>query len=115
MLGLRRDGTTIEIEILARNQVGDGPDARGKTLGPGPIEPGGPETLASTLFRKSTDARLTISDDAGCYLCNYVYYRALRLLPHKQIGFVHVPPQELLPVEVQRSELALLLDAIENR
>ena len=114
MLGLRAGGATIEAERLARNHVGDGPDVRGEIRGPGPVEPGGPKTLAGTLLNDDRDARPAFSDDAGCYLCNYVYYRALRLLPDKRVGFVHVPPQEVIPIDEQRTELALLLDAIES-
>jgi pyrrolidone-carboxylate peptidase len=55
------------------------------------------------------------SADAGCYLCNYLYYRALRRLPGKRVGFVHVPPLDVLPFEDQRRVLAGLIDRIEGR
>ena len=59
-------------------------------------------------------ANYRASDNAGCYLCNYVYYRALRRFPTKRVGFVHVPPLEVLPLDVQREWLARLLKALEG-
>jgi pyrrolidone-carboxylate peptidase len=53
------------------------------------------------------------SDNAGCYLCNYVYYRALRRFPAKRVGFVHVPPLDVMPLDAQRERLAHLLSALE--
>lgn len=114
MLGLRGDGTAIDCEQVARNQVGGTPDVRGVVRGPGPIEPGAPEQLRTTLFGPpAIDALLSDSDDAGCYLCNYVYYRALRRFPGRRVGFVHVPPPHILPLDVQRARVARLLDAVE--
>jgi pyroglutamyl-peptidase len=115
MLGLRARGTTMDVETVARNWVGEVPDVRGAVRGPAPIEVGAPDTMPSTLFEGAPSlAPLSPSDDAGCYLCNYLYYRALRLLPAKRVGFVHVPPTAVMPLDAQRHALALLLDAIET-
>ena len=115
MLGLRARGTTIDVEIVARNWVGEVPDVRGAARGPAPIEVGAPDTMKSTLFDGAPSAApLSPSDDAGCYLCNYIYYRALRLLPAKRVGFVHVPPTTVTPLDAQRLALARLLDASET-
>ena len=115
MLGLNARGTTIRLERTARNHVGDTPDVRGVVRGPAPVESLGPDTLPSTLFATVPHAGpFAASEDAGCYLCNYIYYRALRRLAHQRVGFVHVPPTEVLPLEVQRQQLATLLGAIEG-
>ena len=55
------------------------------------------------------------SDDAGDYLCNYIYYSALRKFDGagKQIGFLHVPPLDKLPLEHQLVELQQILMEIE--
>src|SRR5688572_6113568 len=114
MLGLRGDGTTINCEQVARNHVGDTPDVRGVVRGPAPIEPGAPGLLRTTLFGPlAFDAHLSVSDDAGCYLCNYIYYRALRRFPGRRVGFVHVPPLETFPFDAQQACLARLLHALE--
>ena len=115
MLGLRGDGTTLNPERFARNYVGAAPDVRGIVRGPGPIEPGGVGILRGTLFDEIPETSASFSDDAGCYLCNYIYYRALRRFPGKRVGFAHVPPTDRLPLAAQRSQLARILDVIEDR
>ena len=114
MLGLRGGGTVINLEHLARNHVGPEPDVRGVIRGPGPVDPSGPETVRTTLFDGTALASGTPSVDAGCYLCNYIYYRALRRLSGTRVGFVHVPPTSVMPLQVQRQHLATLLDLIER-
>ena len=113
MLGLRGNGTTIDLERLARNHIGEVPDVRGVVRGPAPVEPGAPDTLFTTLAAPAPIPTVSFSSDPGCYLCNYVYYRALRRFPGKRVGFVHVPPLEVLPPQVQQAVLAGLLDALE--
>ena len=123
MLGLRGDGTTFYLEQVARNEIGASPDVRGVVRGPSPIEPNDPPLLAGTLFtgavgsvRLSTEhraAEVASSDNAGCYLCNYLYYRALLRFPGKRVGFVHVPPLEVVPLDAQRERLGRLLNALE--
>jgi pyroglutamyl-peptidase len=114
MLGVRGRGTTIDLERVARNHVGAAPDVRGVVRGPAPIEPAAPDTLTTTLFDATQIGAMSSSTDAGCYLCNYIYYRALRRLPGKRVGFVHVPPLDAIPLDAQRWELARLIDAIER-
>jgi pyroglutamyl-peptidase len=115
MLGLRGRGTRIEVERFARNWIGDLPDVRGSVRGPAPIYHDAPDALPSTLFTsESAVASLNPSEDAGFYLCNYIYYRALRLRPDIRIGFVHVPPTEVMPLDAQRRDLTRLLVAIET-
>ena len=113
MLGVRGGGTTIEIERVARNHVGAEPDVRGETRGPGPIDAAGPELLPGTLIDSPLSGAVSPSDDAGCYLCNYAYYRALRRFPRKRVGFVHVPPEEVMPLAVQRERVARLIRRVE--
>jgi pyroglutamyl-peptidase len=111
MLGLRGGGTGIDVEQIARNHTGPEPDVRGVICGPGAIEPGAPGLLRGTLFA-SAPATTRPSTDAGCYLCNYIYYRALERFPDKRMGFVHVPPLEVMPLELQRRHLDDLLRLI---
>jgi pyroglutamyl-peptidase len=116
MLGLRGDGTSFYLERVARNEIGITPDMRGIIRGPAAIETGGPATLNSTLFCGPVTAIAShaSSDDAGCYLCNYIYYRALRRFPDRRVGFVHVPPLEAVPLDIQQQQLAHLLEALES-
>jgi pyroglutamyl-peptidase len=112
MLGVRRRGSGVDLERRARNEIGALPDARGEIRGPGPIAPDGPAEVMTTLFHPSVAP--SFSDDAGCYLCNYAYYRALRRLPEKRVGFVHVPPVEVMPLDAQRQVLVELLRTLES-
>ncbi|KAI3795976.1 hypothetical protein L1987_38637 [Smallanthus sonchifolius] len=61
---------------------------------------------------KGCDA--TISDDAGRFVCNYVYYHSLWFAEnkgHKSL-FVHVPPFSRINEETQMQFMAALLEAI---
>ena len=113
MLGVSARRRRLAIERCARNEIDAAPDVRGEARGPGPIDPTGPATLATTLLADHAARSECFSDDAGCYLCNYLLYRALRVLsPQVRVGFIHVPPLEVMPLEAQQIELARLFDAI---
>jgi pyroglutamyl-peptidase len=119
MIGVGAHATAMQLECFARNFVGEMPDVRGKVLGPSFIEHGGPSSIHTTLWDPITPPPVPLgvhaSDDAGSYLCNYAYYRALRrLAPEKHVGFLHVPPIEVLPIEQQHEVLARLLEHLEG-
>ena len=60
------------------------------------------------------DFDVTISDDAGHFVCNYVYYHSLRFAEqkgHKSL-FVHVPLFSRIDEETQMHFVASLLEAI---
>jgi pyrrolidone-carboxylate peptidase len=104
----------LQIERIARNLNGDSPDVHGEVRS-GTIDPDGPPTLAATLFDGFAASPESFSDDAGCYLCNYLFYRALRRLRPRgvRVGFVHVPPLAVMPLEAQQRDLARLIDALD--
>ncbi|KAK1413793.1 hypothetical protein QVD17_35576 [Tagetes erecta] len=56
----------------------------------------------------------TLSDDAGRFVCNYVYYHSLRFAEHNghKSLFVHVPPFSRINEETQMQFMAALLEAI---
>jgi len=65
-------------------------------------------------FLKKKDFDVTISDDAGRFVCNYVYYHSLRFAEqkgHKSL-FVHVPLFSRIDEETQMRFVASLLEAI---
>ncbi len=96
--GRRRE---VCIETRARNAVSVlFPDASGYRPWRGAIEAGGPNALASRApsirllgASRRSGAPARLSRDAGRYLCNYVYWRALRHAAHGQplVQFVHIP------------------------
>ncbi|KAK9277356.1 hypothetical protein L1049_006898 [Liquidambar formosana] len=70
------------------------------------------EAILKSLQKKGYD--VTISDDAGRFVCNYVYYQSLRFAEqkgHKSL-FVHVPLFSKIDEETQMHFAASLLDAI---
>jgi len=85
------------------------PDNAGNAPVDEPVVPGGPAAYFSTLPVKAALAALgsagipaEVSQTAGTYVCNHVFYglmHALRLTPGTRGGFVHVPyaPDQVRP------------------
>jgi pyroglutamyl-peptidase len=107
MFGLAGRRRVLCVETRARNAVSLlFPDASGYRPHRGVIATGGPPSrqgrtpfahLLSAARNTGLPARL--SRDAGRYLCNYVYWRALQ---HARGGrplvqFIHIPPARLSP------------------
>ncbi len=107
MFGLASRRRHVCIETRARNALSTlFPDAHGYRPKSAVIVKGGPASLRGnapfarllgTLHGSSIPARL--SGDAGRYLCNYAYWRALeqRCGVHQLIQFVHIPPLRFAP------------------
>lgn len=113
----------IYLETMARNRDGAGkPDNEGRMQGPEPIEPGAPAALAASfpahdLKRALNEAGFAaeLSEDAGGYLCNHLFFRAGRafgaIIPY---GFVHVPPVDSMGGALSLSELARAIALMVN-
>ncbi len=93
-------GDHLRLEVTARNRdTSTFPDNAGEVRANVPIRPDGPALLPSRLRVKTLLERLTqegyevrLSEDAGGYLCNHVFYRLVDDLPDDRVaGFVHVP------------------------
>jgi pyroglutamyl-peptidase len=112
MLGVAAGRAAISLERIALN-LDDSP-ARGDNAGAmpdgAPIEPDGPLALAATLPLVELRAALAaagipaaISNHAGAYVCNHVFYVALRTVERlglpARCGFIHVP----LPAELREA------------
>jgi pyroglutamyl-peptidase len=104
MLGLAGRRKHVSIELFARNRVSVLlPDAAGAVPRGAAIVSGAPTRVRglapfSTLLAAARASRVKTapSRDAGGYLCNYVYWRALEAAakpggPRRAV-FVHVPP-----------------------
>jgi pyrrolidone-carboxylate peptidase len=93
MFGVSDAIKKICIEKTARNQLSGKPDISYLRMKPGKIQDNVPMSIRSSLFKGWRRNRYwDTSNDAGNYLCNYLYYRMLSSLPKVQAGFVHVPP-----------------------
>jgi pyroglutamyl-peptidase len=124
MFGVAGRRRQLCIETRARNAVSLlFPDASGQRPRHGVIKLRGPAALtgnapfARLAGAAGTQARL--SRDAGNYLCNYVYWRALEHVRGTRplVQFVHIPPLSAKPRPCRRSNrpptLAQLLKSAE--
>jgi pyroglutamyl-peptidase len=101
IFGLAGRRRHISIETRARNAVSVlFPDASGHRPSNSVIEPNGPDALQGRApFRalqgaaRASRVPVGLSRDAGRYLCNYVYWRALQQAPQGRplVQFVHIP------------------------
>lgn len=119
MLGVARGRTEITPELFARNQIGHTKDVNGNDRF-GPIEEGAPLLLEGTLWTPEIVANtfghrdLHVSMNAGNYLCNYAYYRALRTHGQKRVGFLHIPDATAIPLQEQIATIDFLVGLTET-
>jgi pyroglutamyl-peptidase len=123
MLGVAGKSSRLRLEQVARNRIGPRPDVRGFapcSSGIVAIAPDGPDLLPGTLWHRYA-ALLTEtphrrpSEDAGQYLCNYIYYRALeRFGTTHAVAFLHVPPLDRVDLPTQQLVLREILEAVES-
>jgi pyroglutamyl-peptidase len=123
MFGVAGRRHQLCIETRARNAVSLlFPDAGGHRPRHGVIKLRGPAALAGNApFARLAGAagpRARLSRDAGRYLCNYVYWRALEHVRGTRplVQFVHIPPVSAKPRRQRSSKpptLAQLLQSAE--
>lgn len=97
-----------QLEILAKNELHyEIPDIQGNLIRNAEVEAGGPPQVVSTLpvakIQLSLEAAglaTELSEDAGRYLCNAVFYWLAR--QEAPAGFLHVPPSST-PADVARA------------
>lgn len=102
--GLHRKACGFRLEQRAGNVIGsDRPDATGVVPQTRQVDRNGPPALHTAwpagVGRALRDAGLAVevSDDAGAYVCNAVFYRSLACAakrPGVWCGLVHVPHSE---------------------
>lgn len=102
MIGVHGGATKFHLECVGKNFVGPGEDVLGMVGGPGKIDPSLPPQIHTDFWADALpDETMEITTDAGGYLCNYLLTRGLQKFPDKRIGFLHVPRQEVVPLETQ--------------
>jgi pyroglutamyl-peptidase len=104
MFGVAGRRHQLCIETRARNAVSLlFPDASGRKPLRGVIKLRGPAALTGNApfacLAGAAGAKARISRDAGSYLCNYVYWRALEQARGTRplVQFVHIPPVGIKP------------------
>lgn len=100
----------VSYERVAKNAYGPQPDVDGQVRS-GVILPGSTD-LSGTLWQPDLTPQFkpeleAWSDDAGTYLCNYIYFQAITKLSNCKVGFVHVPAFTFVPLNSAK-------DLIEN-
>ncbi len=114
MMGVHGYATGHRLEFTARNVIGATPDVLGCAT-PGVIDPAGVPQISSPLWNPAwvdEERGFLASDDAGAFLCNYLFYQGLRRFPNKRIGFLHVPPFSIIPADQQLEMVRELLGKI---
>jgi pyroglutamyl-peptidase len=118
--GFAPKAEAIALERFGRLACVARADAAGYAPRSGSVSRSGPERLATTvplepLARALRRARLpvTLSEDAGGYLCNATLYRSLqRLGEGRHIGFVHLPGRgPHADLEVYRRAASITIEA----
>ncbi|MBN1355062.1 pyroglutamyl-peptidase I [bacterium] len=117
MLGLRPSAELIELERIAVNiEDSPCPDAGGVVADNRIIQPGGPDGIFSSLPLQTFRTVLNragipcrISNSAGTYVCNSLFYRVLERMMEIPCGFIHLPP---LSDSWSRERLTEAVDAI---
>jgi len=109
MFGLAGRRRHVSIEVVARNRMSVlFPDAGGIIPARAAIAAGAAATLRGRAAfagllaaARTTRVRTQLSRDAGKYLCNYVYWRALEAAAQpdgpRRAVFIHVPPVAAAP------------------
>jgi len=136
MLGQAGGITAVAVERVAVNAC-SGTDTEGAERQDVEAVPGGPPAYFSTLPLRATVRRIEslglpacISNSAGTYLCNYVFYRLMHHLEGRPdpppAGFIHVPfvpeqavgkkpiPPSMAEADIERAVLAALRAALET-
>ncbi len=124
--GLAVQAETLLLEQYAHNRVSTSIADNGGNVRPNTvIVPDAPDSYPTTLPAAQLLATLPAagiaivsSDDAGDYVCNYVYFHALHYLaqhaPHVACGFVHVPPHAALPAPLLLEAIRLLVQVLQD-
>jgi pyroglutamyl-peptidase len=125
-LGVAPRAQGVRLERTARNRDDAAlPDNAGEQRNLTPIVPDGPDTFESTLPIEAMRVALeelgvpvAVSDDAGGYVCNHLFYVARHIVDSLHLptrcGFVHVPLcAEQVDADVGALPHAQLVEAIE--
>lgn len=115
MLGVARTNDLIHIERTARNLTSELPDADGVILSGTQLstsEPGAITNDLATQIALRSMGTYEVSDDAGAYLCNYIFFRAVTEMPVVPSLFVHVPPIDKISYDEQLEALVDIRDTM---
>lgn len=109
LFGVASRAKRVRVEVQGRNRTSRlFPDASGRIAARPTLEPGGPAARCSpaaapalAILRRSGIAAIP-SRDAGRYLCNATYFRALREGPPALFLHIPLPPRIRRPAKAVR-------------
>lgn len=121
-LGLAAGRKMIELERVAINCLdADIPDNQGSRPVDQWITPEGREAYFSTLPLRPMEQALQaagipvqISNSAGTYVCNYLFYKIMEEHPGKICGFVHFPLHSEITDETQQRAVEIMVEVISS-
>lgn len=118
MIGVAAGAERMRLESVAHNRIGKHADVDGVVTGPGPIDPKAPYQLHGRLWEPSCELGeadpIEFTTDAGDYLCNYLYFRAIQTFADRRVGFLHVPTFETLAQAIQTELLDRVLCVLDG-
>ena len=100
VIGIGETGCKLKVEYVGRNlDKTYGPDNDGENRNNTPIIPGGRDFLSLRYplpqmycgLSPKERSLVTLSNDAGSFVCNNVAYQMRHYHPEQMIGFFHVP------------------------
>ncbi|MDP1616376.1 hypothetical protein [Phenylobacterium sp.] len=99
VVGVAVEAEAFRVETLGRNCASrDRPDQAGRVWGSPHVAEAGADVIAATAPCQAMASALeteglpvTLSEDAGDYLCNFTLYRLLHAKAAPRVGFLHVP------------------------
>lgn len=114
---------SIDLENVALNYIDARiQDNRGEQPQKQSISPHGPPSYLSTLPTQGIESRLKdaripvkISNNAGAYVCNYLFYKLMESNQDtfRLCGFIHVPPLEKMPLSQLQEAVSHILHYID--
>lgn len=103
-LGVASNATENRAEILAKNFCGKTADIQGK-VNFGKISEHSFEKIQSNLSLRFLETKHThpiqVSNDAGDYLCNFLFFKSLEMHAEKNVLFYHITSLDVISVECQ--------------
>jgi pyroglutamyl-peptidase len=119
-LGVAVNRSENSLEKVAVNRCGTQADINGVINSP-KISPSGKDFYETELDLQllirqlnSSAGQVKVSQDAGDYLCNFIYYKSLEMAASLKTSvlFVHIPPFEKISLVQQKVFLSELIDGL---
>lgn len=114
-LGVNAKAVDLRFELYAHNVVSAEPGASGRQHLHRKVVESAPLTLGQTLAspEQLKSLPMALSFTPGDYLCNFLLFSLLYRHPGKKIGFVHVPPFDVVSESDQLVQLRELIRYLE--